>query len=41
MLSAHYHGADNFRPWLSFTLLCVYAVASLVVGGILLVRRDP
>ena len=41
MLTAHYHGTDNFGPWLSFTLLCGYAVVSLVVGGMLLVRRDP
>lgn len=41
MLSAHFHGADNFGAWLSFTLLCVYAVAALVIGAVLLVRRDP
>jgi ABC-2 type transport system permease protein len=40
MLSAHYHGSDPFGPWTSFALLCAYAVATLVVGGVLLVRRD-
>ncbi len=40
MMSAHYHGTDPFGPWTSFALLCGYAVVALVVGGILLVRRD-
>ena len=40
MLSAHYHGTDPFGPWTGFALLCGYAVLALVVGGILLVRRD-
>lgn len=40
MLSAHYHGVDPFGPWTSFALLCGYAVVALVVGGVLLVRRD-
>lgn len=40
MMSANYHGADSFGPWLSFVLLCIYAAASLIVGGVLLVRRD-
>jgi ABC-2 type transport system permease protein len=40
MMSANYHGADSFGPWLSFALLCGYAVAVLVAGGVLLVRRD-
>jgi hypothetical protein len=40
MLSAHYHGHDSFGAWTSFLLLCIYAAAALVVGGVLLVRRD-
>ncbi|HVC68836.1 MAG TPA: ABC transporter permease [Acidimicrobiales bacterium] len=30
----------TFSPWVSFGLLCGYAAAALVVGGILLARRD-
>jgi ABC-2 type transport system permease protein len=33
-------GATLLSPWTGFALLCAYAGASLVVGGILLVRRD-
>jgi len=40
MLTAHYHGTDPFGPWTSFALLCGYAAVALVVGGVLLVRRD-
>jgi ABC-2 type transport system permease protein len=40
MMSANYHGADSFGPWLSFALLGGYTVAVLIVGGVLLVRRD-
>ena len=40
MMSAHYHGTDPFGPWTSFALLCAYAAVFLVVGGVLLVRRD-
>ena len=40
MMSANYHGADSFGPWLSFALLGGYVVAVLIVGGVLLVRRD-
>ena len=40
MLSGHYHGSDPFGPWPSFGLLCAYAAAALIVGGVLLVRRD-
>ncbi len=40
MLSANYHGTDPFGPWVSFAILCGYAAAALVVGGVLLVRRD-
>ena len=40
MMSAHYHGSDPFGPWTSFGLLGAYAVLALLVGGVLLVRRD-
>jgi ABC-2 type transport system permease protein len=40
MMSANYHGADSFGPWLSFALLGGYVVAVLIAGGVLLVRRD-
>jgi hypothetical protein len=40
MLTAHYHGTDPFGPWTGFALLCGYAVAALIAGGVLLVRRD-
>ena len=40
MMSANYHGADSFGPWLSFGLLCIYAVGILIAGGVLMVRRD-
>jgi ABC-2 type transport system permease protein len=40
MMSAHYHGTDPFGPWTSYALLCVYAAVFLVVGSVLLVRRD-
>ena len=33
-------GAVLFSPWVGFAILCGYAAASLVVGGILLARRD-
>jgi len=40
MMSVNLQGADSFGPWLSFALLCIYATATLIAGGILLVRRD-
>jgi ABC-2 type transport system permease protein len=40
MMSAHYHGTDPFGPWTSFGLLCAYVVLTLLIGGVLLVRRD-
>jgi hypothetical protein len=30
-----------FPAWHGFALLCAYAVVALVVGGVLMVRRDP
>ena len=33
-------GATPFSPWIGFGILCAYAAASLVIGGVLLVRRD-
>jgi hypothetical protein len=30
----------TFSPWVSFGLLCAYAAAALIIGGVLLVRRD-
>jgi ABC-2 type transport system permease protein len=40
MISGHYHGTERFGPWTGFALLAAYAVATLVIGGVLLVRRD-
>jgi ABC-type transport system involved in multi-copper enzyme maturation permease subunit len=33
-------GPHSFGPWVGFGILCGYAAVALVVGGILLVRRD-
>ncbi len=30
----------TFSPWVSFGLLCAYAATALIIGGILLARRD-
>ncbi|MGC2168380.1 MAG: hypothetical protein WA580_04690 [Acidimicrobiales bacterium] len=40
MISVHHPGNGAFNPWAGFGLLCAYAVVVLVVGGVLLVRRD-
>ena len=40
MMSVNYHGADTLGPWFSFALLAGYAVVALIIGGVLLVRRD-
>ena len=40
MMSVTYHGTDPFGPWASFALLCGYVGAVLVIGVVLLVRRD-
>ncbi len=39
MLSLH-PGIRSFAPWPGFLLLCGYALAALVAGAVLLVRRD-
>ena len=33
-------GASSFSPWVSFAILCGYALVALAVGGWLLMRRD-
>jgi hypothetical protein len=33
-------GVHSFGPWTGFFILCAYAAAALVVGCVLLVRRD-
>ena len=40
MISAHHQRNGAFGPWVGFALLCGYAAAVLMVGGVLLVRRD-
>ena len=39
LISAHLHPA-SFTPWAGFVVLCGYAAAMLVLGGVLLARRD-
>jgi ABC-type microcin C transport system permease subunit YejB len=34
------HRASAFHPWVGFAILCGYALIALVLGGILMVRRD-
>jgi ABC-2 type transport system permease protein len=46
MTSTSYRGAHvDFLPafpfWHGFAILCAYAVGALVIGGVLMVRRDP
>ena len=36
----HVNTGSAFPPWVGFALLCGYALIALVVGGILMVRRD-
>jgi len=31
----------SFPPWTGFGILCAYAAGALLVGGLLMVRRDP
>jgi ABC-2 type transport system permease protein len=33
-------GPKSFAPWPGFLLMCGYAAAALIIGGVLLVRRD-
>jgi ABC-type transport system involved in multi-copper enzyme maturation permease subunit len=41
MMSVNSGGGPNtFSPWTGFFVLCIYAAVVLVIGGILLVRRD-
>lgn len=34
------NGPKSFAPWPGFLLLCAYAAATLIIGGVLMVRRD-
>lgn len=40
MMSVNNGDGHSFAPWTGFFVLCVYAAVALVIGGILLVRRD-
>jgi len=40
MTTANYHGTDPFSAWAGLAILGGYAAAALVIGGVLLVRRD-
>ncbi len=40
MMSVNDNGGHSFAPWTGFFVLCVYALVALVIGGVLLVRRD-
>ena len=40
MMSVNGQNPHSFGPWSGFFVLCIYAGAALVVGGVLLVRRD-
>ncbi len=41
MITVHGNlGANSFSPWVGLLVLALYAVAALVIGGALLVRRD-
>lgn len=39
-LLSDFGGAATFTPWTGFAVLCVYAAITLVVGGVLLTKRD-
>ena len=39
MISLH-QSPNAFSPWVGFLVLCIYAVALLLIGGLLMVRRD-
>jgi ABC-2 type transport system permease protein len=38
---AHANFLPSFPFWHGFALMCAYAVGALVIGGVLMVRRDP
>ena len=38
---AHVDFLPSFAPWTGFGLLCAYTAVSLVIGGVVMVRRDP
>ena len=38
---AHADFLPAFPPWRGFALLCAYAAGALVIGGVLMARRDP
>ena len=40
MMSVNGQNPHSFGPWSGFFVLCIYAGAALVIGGVLLVRRD-
>jgi ABC-2 type transport system permease protein len=40
MMSVTDGPGHSFSPWAGFFILCAYAAAALVIGGVLLVRRD-
>jgi ABC-type transport system involved in multi-copper enzyme maturation permease subunit len=40
MMSVNSQNPHSFGPWTGFFVLCVYAAVALVIGGVLLVRRD-
>ncbi|MGH8981521.1 MAG: ABC transporter permease [Acidimicrobiales bacterium] len=40
MMNPHVAGPNDFSAWTGFFVLCVYAVAALVIGAVLLERRD-
>lgn len=40
MMSVGGRGAHALAPWTGFFVLCAYTVGLLVIGGVLLVRRD-
>lgn len=35
-----FNGFPQFSPWVGFAVLCAYAAAALLIGGVVLVRRD-
>jgi ABC-2 type transport system permease protein len=39
-ITALHSGPHTFAPWTGFVVLCIYAAVVLVIGGVMLVRRD-